>query len=193
MIQINRKSQGFALLLTLLVVTVVVSVTLAVVELSIKQINLSVTAKDSEIAFYASNAGMECARYANRLASSTIENGTNAFSAPCFNDDVDFTRRAHGLSVSGDGDVYRYQSEVSWPTSDRCSQIDMVVMVVPATDSGNTTISNFNTIYPGYPTGKTKTCTPGSKCTIASVTGFNKSCGAITGAGTVRREILLEF
>jgi hypothetical protein len=41
-------------------VAVVVSITLAVIELTIKQLNLTVTAKDSEIAFHAANAGIEC-------------------------------------------------------------------------------------------------------------------------------------
>ena len=90
MIRHNTSSRGFALLMTLLVVAVVVSITLAVIELSIKQLNLAVTAKDSEIAFHAANAGMECVRYARRTASTSLESGENSVRFDCFNKNQNF-------------------------------------------------------------------------------------------------------
>jgi hypothetical protein len=77
MIRTNQKT-GFALLMTLVVVTAVVSITLAIIELSIKQLALTVTAKDSELAFQAANAGIECIRYLHRQASSSFVTGLPA-------------------------------------------------------------------------------------------------------------------
>ncbi len=195
MIQTNHKQTGFALLMTLLVVTVVVSITLAVIELSIKQLALSVTAKDSEIAFYAANAGMECVRYARRTASTSLEAGVNSVSFNCFNRTQNLGRQIiDPLTKSGgNGDIYRYRGEVTWGTNDRCSVIDMVVLTVPDTVTSDMQIPNLNDLYEGYPAGDTKTCSPGAKCTVAQVTGYNRPCGSLTLPGTVRREILLEF
>jgi Tfp pilus assembly protein PilV len=194
MIQTKHNQTGFALLMTLLVVAVVVSITLAVIELSIKQLSLSVTAKDSEIAFHAANAGMECIRYARRAASSSLETGVNSVGFDCFEQNQDLNRQAHSLIENGgDGEIYRYRGEVTWGTGDRCSVIDMVVMVVPDTEVADMEIPDLFEVFTGYPQTETKTCSPGARCTVAEVIGFNRSCADKTLPGTVRREILLEF
>ncbi len=192
----HKSSQsGFALLMTLLVVAVVVSITVTVIELTLKQLALSVTAKDSEVAFHAANAGMECARYVRRNASTTI----NAQGSPVLFDCFGQTNQrlnlvAHSLNESGgDGEVYRYEGEVSWITNDRCSVIDFVTMIVDETATGDMNINNFNSIFPGFPASEIKSCPPGGICTVAEVTGYNRPCGSLIGNGVVRREILLEF
>ncbi len=191
----NNNQSGFALLMTLLVVAVVVSITVSVIELSVKQLNLSVTAKDSEVAFHAANAGMECARYVRRMATVLIEDGnTNSFDFDCFNQRQTLERQNHGLTKSGgDGELYRYRGQASWATGDRCSVIDFVTMIVPETETSDMQVSGLHALYPGYPSGDIKRCSPSSVCTVAEVVGYNKSCSNITSIGTVRREILLEF
>ena len=78
MINCNRhqKNAGIALLMTVMVLSVVLSVTLAIVELTLQQLALSVDSRDSEVAFHAANAGLECARYTRRNASTTFEGGS---------------------------------------------------------------------------------------------------------------------
>ena len=53
---LQNKQSGIALLMTIMVLGVVLSVTLAIVELSLQHLALSVDFKDSEIAFHAANA-----------------------------------------------------------------------------------------------------------------------------------------
>lgn len=197
MIHSKQHTSGFALLMTLLVVAAVVSITLAVIELTIKQLNLTVTARDSEIAFHAANAGLECARYVRRIASSSFEVlGTplDTIDFECFSrtQELDLTSYG-GLSMSGNGEVRRYLGEVTWGTGDRCSVVDMLVMIVPDTETSDLSISNLHTLYQGFPQGDTKTCSPGARCTVAQVIGYNRGCSSTNLAGTVRREILLEF
>ena len=79
----NQKESGFALLITLIVVGVVLSVGLSILDLSIRQVRLSTNAKESELAFHAANAGMECARYWRRASSSEMETG-QAIEPVCF-------------------------------------------------------------------------------------------------------------
>jgi hypothetical protein len=197
MIHHKNQASGFALLMTLLVVAVVVSITLAVIELTIKQLNLTVTAKDSEIAFHAANAGLECARYVRRIASSSFEvAGTplDTIDFECFNRAQELDLQSYGgLSTNGNGELRRYVGEITWGTGDRCSVIDMLVMLVPDTETSDLEITNLNTLYSGFPVGDTKSCSPGARCTVAEVIGYNRGCTNTNLAGTVRREILLEF
>jgi len=190
----KSNQSGFALLLTILVVSVVVSITVTIIELSLKQVSLAVTARDSEIAFHAANAGMECARYMSRIASSSILSQDNNIRFYCFGLDQQIGRQNQTLNVTGgDGDVTRYSGLVTWNTGDRCSSVDMVVMQVDDDATSDMVITNLETIYPGFPASDNKDCTAGSRCIVAEVTGYNRPCNAIAQAGTVRREILLEF
>src|SRR6056297_3030355 len=93
----NTQSQsGFALLVSLIVVSVVVSVGLVLLDVTIKQLRLSSNSTDSEIAFHAANAGMECAQFWRRDLSDAIQgdqfastpepSGANMPNVICFDD-----------------------------------------------------------------------------------------------------------
>ncbi len=120
MIHHNSKKQGFALLMALIVVSVVISIGLSVLDLTLKQVRLSTNSKDSEIVFHAANAGLECARYWLNKRYFDIENGVPIGSGSpvippptCFgrntNDPVDID--SYSLAF---GDAYRYQMDFTW-------------------------------------------------------------------------------
>ena len=197
-INLNRQ-RGFALLMSLLIIGVVISVTMAIVELSLKQLELSVSSRDSEIAFAAANAGMECAKLIRRSASTTIESGANT-TFDCFEtiSSVGNTGSTiHIQSGGSNGSVYRYQPAIDWSGSDRCSDIDMVTMVVNSDAGGPLVIggggnNSLKKVFSGYP-NDTKTCEPGGNCTIVSVKGYSAKCAEKANSGTLMREILLEL
>ena len=60
---LNVKKEGFTLLLTMLVLSIVLMVSLSVFGITIKQLKLSGLGRDSQIAFYAADSGVECAAY----------------------------------------------------------------------------------------------------------------------------------
>jgi type II secretory pathway pseudopilin PulG len=191
---VNKKNeQGFALLMTLIVVTVVVAIGLTVLDLSTKQIRLSTNAKDSEVAFHAANAGMECARYWRRQRSNEMERGETLTGVGCFAPpDITVVPQEITSGVSGDGEVYKYDYSFTWAGDTRCSQITTLVASSTSQGSG-LTIGNMTTLVPGYPTGSSKTCAAGERCTVLSVRGYNKPCNSASGYGTVQREVLLQF
>jgi len=204
LININKK-RGFALLITLLVVSVVISVTLAIVELSMKHLELSVNSRDSEVAFAAANAGLECAQRIRHSASSTIESGATT-SFDCFEQTINVVKEVSlGFAVAGDpdyGKVFRYKKSIGWGsgasgTNDRCSEIDIVAMVTENGAAGDLVIGGTGTNslknkFSGYE-NDTKSCGPGGRCTLASVRGYSANCANKTKSGTLMREILLEF
>ena len=58
-----EHNEGFALLIAVLVSGIVLAIGVSVLNITLKDFILSNIARDSEIAFYAANAGMECALY----------------------------------------------------------------------------------------------------------------------------------
>lgn len=188
----KKTESGFALLMALVVVSVVVSVGLTVLELSLKQIRLSTNSRDSETAFHAANAGLECARHWRIAASTTIETGA-AFSPRCFGVNVGSVT-ATTTTISA-GTAYLYQFDVSWgdavSSAPRCSRIGILAMNAPITSTAE--ITTMTTIFPGYPYGTTKTCNEGGRCTVISIRGYSRACADITLAGTIERQVLLEL
>ncbi len=59
----SRSSDGFTLLLAVLISSVLLTLGLAIFSITIRQLLLSTTARDSQFAFYAADAGAECALY----------------------------------------------------------------------------------------------------------------------------------
>jgi hypothetical protein len=199
MISLNKPSSqdGFALLMTILVVGVIISISLSVLDLSIKQIRLSTNAKDSEVAFHAAYGGVECARYWRKTSALAMETG-GAISPQCFEVATDGSVEIESITagVSGDGLVFLYQYRFTWGVApnQKCSQITTLVASSTALGAG-LTIPNVNTLVPGYRPGD-KQCAAGERCTILSSRGYNRPCSTAVGSGsfgTVQREVLVEF
>jgi Tfp pilus assembly protein PilX len=190
------KSQGFALLIALIVVGVVLSIGLSILNLSISQVRLSTDAKESEAAFHAANAGMECARYWRREESDKMERGNNSFSPECFNVTTSVDRNspaAPTLDDASDGDATLFSYQFTWTTNDRCTSIQTFVASSTVTGNGATT-TNMLTLIPGYPEGDDFYCGPGSICTVIAVQGYNQPCNRVNNTyGTIQREVLLQF
>ncbi len=195
MVPLNKNKSGFALLMSLIVVSVVISIGLSVLDLTLKQLRLSTNSKDSETAFHAANAGLECARYWREVDLATMELG-QAVSPNCFNASA-VNVSPSAVTVVSAGDAYLYDMDFTWGVTGaiRCSQISTLVMVsdTTATTTIDNTVNPMDTLIPGYPYGTTKECEPGGRCSVISVRGYSRDCANISLPGTVEREVLLEL
>jgi Tfp pilus assembly protein PilX len=193
----NTSQSGFALLMTLIVVTVVISIGLTLLDLSVKQIRLSTNAKDSEIAFHAAYAGMECARYVRRVSSDQMTSG-QAITPSCFSAaaNSNTVRTIPQSQITGDGEAYLYNYSITWEDGAHCSQVTALV-ASSTSQGGGMTVSGMRSgstpLVPGYPDGDDKSCEEGTQCTVLSVRGYNKPCDQVDGYGVVQREVLLQF
>jgi hypothetical protein len=189
--QTIRKNNGFALLITIIVVGVVLSIGLAVLDLSIKQVELSTNAKQSEIAFHASNAGLECARYWRRVSEIEMRAG-DPISPECFGVTVN---NVSPRVIITDKKAYQYEYNFTWGSGSdqRCTKINTLVMFVDV-DETRVTVDDMQDppLFPGFPE-ETKSCEPGGRCTVISVKGYNRPCVNIGNYGTFEREVLLQF
>jgi Tfp pilus assembly protein PilX len=205
MVDKQKQQSGFALLVSLIVVAAVLSIGLAILDLSIKQVRLAATTKDSEIAFHAANAGMECARFWRRDQSAEMINGSSTAAIECFsatatevdpsnNSDVSaagVVSDAGTADTNGSGDAYVYEYEFTWNSNQSCTTITTVVAV--SSLSNGVDVTNMQTLIPGYSEGDTLSCPESSQCTAVSVQGYNRPCSQKTSFGTIQREVLLEF
>lgn len=190
-------NQGFTLLLTIIVIGVVLAVTLSSLNLSIKQVRLSVDTRDSEVAFHAANAGLECIRHWRRAAAADFESGSN-FGIECFSSSDPGS--ASSVPIDGDGEAYMYEYQITWGgsgTSQRCSQMRFMVITASIDSDDGVTVTDMQNHLAGYP-AESKVCEPGGVCTVFSSQGYSAACppSGIDGSfplGTIQREILVEF
>ncbi len=71
-------NKGFTLLYATLVISIVLSIALAIADISLKQFVLSSAGKESQVAFYNADSGIECAIY-NDLKLSKFPTNQNEF------------------------------------------------------------------------------------------------------------------
>lgn len=187
----KKQQSGFALLVSLVVVTAVLSIGLVILDLSIKQVRLAATTKDSETAFHAANAGKECGLYWRRQAAAAMEGGMVTPDIACFGVNAG-PQSAGSVGYTGDGQAHLYEYDFTWNGGDRCTRIATVVAAADSAGSG-VAVTNMQSVIPGYPTAGTFDCPAGARCTVMSVKGYNKGCGQINAYGTIEREILLRF
>jgi hypothetical protein len=59
----NKKNRGFAMLFSVLVSSVLLSIGLSIFNITVKELVLSSSGRESQFAFYAADTGVECALY----------------------------------------------------------------------------------------------------------------------------------
>jgi hypothetical protein len=59
----KKTEQGFALLIGVMVASILISITYVMFSISLKQIALATSGRDSQVALYAADTGLECALY----------------------------------------------------------------------------------------------------------------------------------
>jgi len=191
----TQQNSGFALLISLIVVTVVITIGLSILDLTLKQLRLSTNSKDSEIAFHAANAGMECARYWRGEASLAIEDG-NSFTPLCFNVSAGSLVSADIIDTNGSGNAYHYEFESTWGAAgSRCSAMTILSIVSDINAETVINLADMVAVIPGYPEEtEDYTCPSGGVCTFIASRGYSKACGdPINTPGTIEREVLLEL
>ncbi|MBM2817477.1 MAG: seg [Parcubacteria group bacterium] len=70
-------NQGFAMLFSVLISSLLVVIGLSIFNITLKELTISTSARESQIAFYAANSGMECALYWD-LTQNAFATTTNA-------------------------------------------------------------------------------------------------------------------
>ena len=173
--KINIHERGITLLVTLLLMGVLLGVSASMMNITLKQYQLSGIAYSSEIAFQAANAGMECILYHDfpKTGGSPFDVGNNEQTIGCMNQSS--AELADGNSTIASGEEQKYA--FSWGTPVVCSEVSLY-KYYSASANVNYTINGVN-----------KTCPQGSTCTVVQARGYNVSCAErATSLRVVERE-----
>lgn len=109
----KKNNSGFAMLFTVLVISIILAIALGIADVTFKQTVLSSLARDSQLAFYQADSGVECGMYYD-LNRGQLPRGTVTTDAP-----QQFTCGKDTISlVSGQSftDHFVYQEDVTGNT-----------------------------------------------------------------------------
>ncbi len=173
--RINGNQDGITLLITLLLMGVLLGVSSSLLNVTLKQFQLSGIAVVSEVAFQAASAGMECAVYQDQVNNkfNQVVTGTTArTSIPCF-DKPSASDLNSGNVTSGSEQRFRF----SWGSPEICTEMS-IYKFYNATNPVPVTVNGVNM----RPSGD---CPAGSVCTVVQSRGYNVTCASIAGGGRV--------
>ena len=197
----KQPQSGFALLLTLVVISVVLAIGLSLLNITVKQFTLSATARDSELAFHAANTGIECALAAAESvdiftggAPAAIDfdcAGVNAAAVDDHDPDTNvyqYSASAGAYTGSGTGFTWSVGSPTGG-TDEVCTEVDLFFLDSNAAGGSDVTY-DFRAAGFGI---DAPACENGNVCTYIFARGYNRPCDGLGGLRVVQREITLDF
>lgn len=177
------------LLVALLTMGVVLAVGASLLNVTLKQYQLSGISRASERAFHAADAGMECALYHDRNEVGGVPRNTFALG----NQNVAITcmRVADGSSLGGvasdSGDDQAFEFDWGESGQEVCTRISVYKFYEDPADDGNGTGPAL--IVDGIDRRPAQPCPEGLVCTVIAARGYNVSCDDLSSRGTVEREL----
>lgn len=168
----QHRCRGFTVLFSVLIASIVLVIGLSILDLTLKQLLLAGVVRDSEEAFQAATAGIECALYHDSVNDSFDVDPPQggAVSINCFN----ISANSGGAALSGEEQLFEFD------LSDRCARISVYKFFDAGSDVSMSPLSS-------------RTCPANRECTVVRVRGYNNACGSLTAEGTVERELSASF
>jgi hypothetical protein len=173
------RRRGFTLFIAIVTAAIVIAIALALLDVTRKQVKLAGIAYQSEIAFQAANAGLECVRFYDVSQSHggrfdvPSDGSTGALASPeCFGNEPD---EKGGTAKSGSAQWYEW----TWADGTRCTDVS-VYKFYDASDPEPVVID-----------GRTvrSDCPAGVECTVIKARGYNGACNAVGVEGSIEREL----
>ncbi len=194
----TQKNSGFALLLSLIISSVVLAIGVSILHISVNQINLAATARESELAFQAAHAGIDCQWYWRIERAFEYVTATAPTENPnisCFGEnsiaDPDEPEVQRFPPTSGTGYVDQFLNTFQWGSPARCTRTAMYVL----NNTGQ--LTNMSVTFPnheGVGNNGVKVCDAGSVCTVLISAGHNRACDELESTiFSVQRELTVEF
>lgn len=184
----QHNQDGITLLITLLLMGVLMGVSTSLLNVTLKQYQLSSISLASEIAFQAANAGVECVLYHDfpKTGASPFDvDGTGATvpeegSISCVGDaSADVEPSNNGTVVSGE--EQRFQFDWGASPNQTCTDVSVYKFY--------STTAPVDILVNGVDMRTSSDCPVGGVCTVIQSRGYNVPCSEITsGAKVVERE-----
>ncbi len=193
----QQSNRGIALLVTLLLTSVLLSVSASMLNISVNQFQLSNISRDSEMAFQAASTGIECIAYHDKNTSggspfAVNGNGSGTTSETgieCMDDssndlvggdDSCTTCDEAGLVESGEEQKFRFD----WGSPNLCTEVSIYKFFSEtANQEMKEVMRRTDSVM----------CPSGSVCTIIRSRGYAVPCDNIDQPRTLERELVERY
>lgn len=190
---LGKDKDGFALLITLVVISIILAIGLSLLFVTTKQYLLAVTANESEKAFQSAQIGLECMRYWRdedsvraKLLRDDLDNWPPSLSCAETSPNSPPGVQATTLYNSSGSYLYRYRYQYDF-NNNRCAETSMYIADVRDSSEdlsyGPVTGEGFSTIE----------CRSGTVCTVIFARGYNRPCDSLDSIYTIQRETTIEY
>jgi Tfp pilus assembly protein PilX len=182
-----HNQKGFALLLSVLISVIVLTIGLTILNSTLKQLTLSETSLESERAFHAAYAGVECAQFWN--VADVWDVGTSTQSIRCMDQNVT-TNNSAPLAYNAH-EVWTIQFD--WQAADGADgtyTYDMCTDMTIYKYKDNAAATTMTVLPAGF---TNRICAIGVECTVVESRGYNRPCGSLTNIRTIEREMTVRF
>jgi hypothetical protein len=192
----HSSERGIALLITLLIMTVLLGVSSSLLNITLKQFQFSAIGLQSEMAFQAANAGMECLMW-HDYETYTSSNPASKF---------DFVQSSPQIRCMGSANVAAYNTSnpqprvvsrsyrFTWGSPQVCSDVTIFKFDEPASfESGDTLGPDMKDALRRSTVTR---CAEDVVCTVIQARGYNVPCpiaGQNFPARTIERELTQRY
>ena len=178
----THNKNGFALFLALIIASIALAIGLSMLHITLMQLTLGTTIRESEIAFQIANAGMECLRFSVNNDYSAFQTDGGTVTLDCLGDVATSTDSNANPKIQ----EFHHELNSNFDTKEYCIQLETYTITASTSDTTLTFAAERNR--------PDKVCSAGDICSIAFVRGFNRSCTDVTSSiFTVQRELSIEF
>jgi hypothetical protein len=192
-----QTQRGFTLLLSIIVGVVILTIGTTVLNSTLKQFVLSEISQESERAFHAAYAGVECAQYWN--VGDYWDVGTGTRQVRCVGQNVMTTPVPTGSKISN-ADA-EYTVAFSWQNAsvavvgdtsfNMCTSVTVHKYFKPSATTDMSVAGGG--VLPNTLSNAEKICAAGVECTVVESRGYNRPCGSLNDIRTVEREVTVRF
>lgn len=178
MTTINLKNErGFTLFIAILTASIILAIGISILHITLKEFILASVARDSQMAFYAADGGMECALYWDNsiaAAGSKFIPSSGAQTISCMGGAVQQVGGGGNELVGGLSYGTTENFQMQWGTPTLCARVSV------------TKYSNASSPI-SLPDGST--CAAGLVCTIIESKGYNRACTGLDDPRAVERAL----
>ena len=195
----KKLNEGFALLLTLVVISVVLAIGLSLLQITVKQLSLSSLARESTVAIYSANTGIECMQYhrsvpATRAKFLRDDEINWPPSVQCADENPTWTQ-TQTLIDNDQGRFlynYKYRYELAQGEAGTADDACVETSLYIADMRSATADINYVVADEGLATIACDVNTS-SICTTIFSRGFNRPCDQLDSIFTVQRELTITY
>ena len=178
-----QKNRGFTVLIAIVIASIVIAIALSIMAITLKQLTLAGIARESEIAFQAANAGVECVRFYDISESNgdrfDVPGNGGAQGSPVAIQCLD------GVSTTIAGVASGEEQHFDWTWDGGLVCTDVSIYKFYDTSDGVPVVIDGEQIR--------SDCPAGVECTVVKARGYNVPCNATDSSRVVERELTVIY